>query len=121
MNIIDPLVDGNGVWQGDSPGTIRKRFQCFGTANSQDFCSNVTVYMPGEGSVFHNHPTSEELCYVICGSGVVQDMDHNIQANISQGKMVLVERGELHRLYNSGREPLIVLMVCTAHTPMPEG
>lgn len=53
MKVIDPFLDGEGVWQGDSPGTMRKRFQCFGIKNSVDFCSNVTVYAPGEGSVFH--------------------------------------------------------------------
>lgn len=121
MRVIDPMVDGEGIWQGDSPGTIRKRFQCVGADNSLDFCSNVTVYMPGEGSIFHNHPSSEELGYVISGSGMVQDMDHNVQARLQQGNMILVERGELHRLFNDGREPLVVLMVCIAHTPMPEG
>lgn len=43
MKVIDPFLDGEGVWQGDSPGTMRKRFQCFGIKNSVDFCSNVTV------------------------------------------------------------------------------
>lgn len=86
MKVIDPFLDGEGVWQGDSPGTMRKRFQCFGIKNSVDFCSNVTVYAPGEGSVFHNHPSSEELSYVISGSGVIQDMEQNVKAHIDSGK-----------------------------------
>ena len=36
MKVIDPFLDGEGVWQGDSPGTMRKRFQCFGIKNSVD-------------------------------------------------------------------------------------
>ena len=68
VTVMNPLLDGRGVWQGDTPGTIRKRYYCFGTHNSKDFCSNVTVYNPGEGCVFHNHPQSEELGYVIAGS-----------------------------------------------------
>lgn len=84
MKVIDPFLDGEGVWQGDSPGTMRKRFQCFGIKNSVDFCSNVTVYAPGEGSVFHNHPSSEELSYVISGSGVIQDMEQNVKAHIEK-------------------------------------
>ena len=121
MKVIDPFLDGEGVWQGDSPGTMRKRFQCFGIKNSVDFCSNVTVYAPGEGSVFHNHPSSEELSYVISGSGVIQDIEQNVKAPIDQGKLILIDRGEIHRIFNDGRAPLIVLLVCTAHTPMPEG
>lgn len=103
MKVIDPFLDGEGVWQGDSPGTMRKRFQCFGIKNSVDFCSNVTVYAPGEGSVFHNHPSSEELSYVISGSGVIQDMEQNVKAHIDQGKLILIDRGEIHRIFNDGR------------------
>ena len=43
MKVIDPFLDGEGVWQGDSPGTMRKRFQCFGIKNSVDFCSNTSL------------------------------------------------------------------------------
>lgn len=121
MKVLEPFTDGEGVWQGDSPGTIRKRFRCFGTKNSLDFCSNVTIYAPGEGSVFHNHPNSEELGYVIAGFGVMQDMEQNIQAHIKKGDLLLVDRGEIHRIFNNGNEPLILLLVCTANTSMPEG
>lgn len=77
--------------------------------------------MPGEGSIFHNHPSSEEMGYVISGSGSIHDMDRNLQIPLLQGTMFLVERGEIHRLFNDGREPLTVLMVCITDTPMPEG
>lgn len=121
MKVIDPLLEGKGSWQGDSPGTIRKRFLCVDEDNSLDFCANVTVYLPGEGSVFHNHPDSEELGFVVSGSGVVQDMDQNVQARLRQGQLVLIKRGEIHRLFNDGREPLVVLLVCTANVVLPEG
>ena len=104
MKVIDPFLDGEGVWQGDSPGTMRKRFQCFGIKNSVDFCSNVTVYAHWEGSVFHNHPSSEELSYVISGSG---DPGHGAECEgpIDQGKLILIDRGEIHRIFNDGRAP----------------
>lgn len=121
MFVMDPFRDGTGSWQGDSPGSIRKRFQCLGSRNSLDFCSNVTVYEPGEGSVFHNHPQSEELGYVISGAGILQDMEQNVKAHIKQGELLLVERGEIHRIFNDGNTPLILLLICTARTPMPEG
>ena len=121
MKVIDPLMEGKGSWQGVSPGTIRKRFLCVDEDNSLDFCANVTVYLPGEGSVFHNHPDSEELGFVVSGSGVVQDMDQNVQARLRQGQLALIERGEIHRLFNDGREPLVVLLVCTANVTLPEG
>lgn len=48
-------------------------------------------------------------------------MEQNVKAHIDQGKLILIDRGEIHRIFNDGRAPLIVLLVCTAHTPMPEG
>ena len=121
MKVMEPFSDGEGIWQGDSPGTIRKRFQCFGLHNSEDLCSNVTVYMPGEGSIFHNHPLSEELGYVIDGTGVIQDIERNVKAHIGRGELILIDRGEFHRIFNNGKAPLIVLLVCMAQTAMPEG
>ncbi len=120
MKVMNPFMDGEGSWQGDSPGSIRKRFCCFDAKNSLDFCSNVTLYAPGEGSIFHNHPGSEELGYVVSGFGVLQDMEQNIRARIKQGDLLLVERGEIHRIFNNGCEPLILLLICIAKTPMPE-
>ena len=103
MKVIDPFLDGEGVWQGDSPGTMRKRFQCFGIKNSVDFCSNVTVYAPGEGSVFHNHPSSEELSYVISGSGVIQDMEQNVKA----GDVITMSAGCRHTVIAESELKLI--------------
>lgn len=75
----------------------------------------------GRGACSTTTPPSEELSYVISGSGVIQDMEQNVKAHIDQGKLILIDRGEIHRIFNDGRAPLIVLLVCTAHTPMPEG
>lgn len=121
MIAIDPFLDGEGIWQGDSPGSIRKLYKCVGIKNSEDFCSGVTVYNPGEGSIFHNHPNSEQLSYVIGGSGILQDMEQNVQAHIKTGDLLLISRGEIHRIFNDGSAPLIILFVCTARTVMPEG
>lgn len=121
MLVLDPYADGRGKWRGDSPGTIRKRFQCFSSENSLDFCSSVTIYVPGEGSIFHNHPDSEELGFVISGSGILQDMEQNSSMKLKQGDLLLIGRGELHRILNNGSSPLILLLVCTTKTPMPEG
>lgn len=121
MRVMEPFVDGEGIWQGDSPGTLRKRFQCVGSKNSKDFCSGVTVYAPGEGSIFHNHPQSEELGYIISGTGILQDMEQNVKAHFKDGDLMLVERGEIHRIFNSGSAPLVILYICTAQSSMPEG
>lgn len=121
MQVINPFLDGVGSWQGDSPGTMRKRFSCFGQKESVDFCCNVTVYVPGEGSVFHNHPLSEELGFVVSGTGIIQDEQQNIAASIKAGELLLIQRGEIHRIYNSGSAPLVILLVCTDHATMPEG
>lgn len=30
------------------------------------------------------------------GSGVIQDMEQNVKAHIDQGKLILIDRGEIH-------------------------
>lgn len=121
MKIMDPFEDGRGEWVGDSPGTLRKRFYCFEAERPKDFRCNVTLYAPGEGSVFHNHPDSEELGFVIRGAGILQDMEQNTTAEIRTGDLFLVARGEFHRVMNNGDIPLSILLVCRAGARMPEG
>lgn len=58
---------------------------------------------------------------VISGLRCDPGQEQNVKAHIDQGKLILIDRGEIHRIFNDGRAPLIVLLVCTAHTPMPEG
>ena len=72
-----------------------------------------TVYLEsGYGDIEAKKPVARDSIYRL------YSMSKPITAT---AVMILVERGELHRLFNDGREPLVVLMVCIAHTPMPEG
>ena len=102
MKVIDPFLDGEGVWQ----GTARHDAQAIPVLWHQKLggllfqCHSVRTW---GGSVFHNHPSSEELSYVISGSGVIQDMEQNVKAHIDQGKLILIDRGEIHRIFNDGR------------------
>jgi len=113
---IDPFESGNGVWKGDSLGNMRKQYYCVGPQNSQQFCAGITIFLPGEGGVFHNHATSEELNYVICGSGTVQDLEQNVVAYFKKGDVLLHPAGEIHRIYNNGTDPLELLYI---YAPQP--
>ena len=122
MKVIDPLMEGKGSWQGGQSGhnpqavSVRGRGQLLGFLRQRDGIS------AGRGERLpQSPPDSEELGFVVSGSGVVQDMDQNVQARLRQGQLALIERGEIHRLFNDGREPLVVLMVCTANVTLPEG
>lgn len=121
MQVIHPFTEGAGVWRGDSPGSIRKMYKCVGLDRSNQFCCGITLYAPGEGSSFHNHPRSEELDYVVGGSGLAQGLDGAVVARFRQGDLLLVPPGEMHRIYNDGDGPLTVLFVCDARTSLPEG
>ena len=56
---------------------------------------------------------SRQRCYYGYGK--------NIQQHIQKGNLFLVERGEIHRIFNDGDEPLQLLLICTGNTPLPEG
>jgi uncharacterized cupin superfamily protein len=61
----------------------------------------VIRVLPGETvRPAHSHPNSEELIYIITGSGKV--MIENEVGEIRAGSAILFEQGKIHMLKNSG-------------------
>jgi uncharacterized cupin superfamily protein len=61
----------------------------------------VIRVMPGETvRPAHSHPNSEELIYIITGSGKV--MIENEVGEVRAGSAILFEQGKIHMLKNSG-------------------
>jgi mannose-6-phosphate isomerase-like protein (cupin superfamily) len=57
--------------------------------------------MPGEAvRPAHSHPKSEELIYIITGSGKV--MIENEVGDVRAGSAILFEQGKVHMLKNTG-------------------
>lgn len=61
----------------------------------------VIRVMPGESvKPAHSHPYSEELIYIITGSGKVM-IEHEV-GDVRAGSAILFEQGKIHILKNTG-------------------
>src|SRR5689334_7317356 len=72
--VIDPFADASPFWLGLSdPGFRRKVFKIVddGVLGSEFLTSGLTIFEPGESSSLHNHPDSEEVNFIVKGSGQV--------------------------------------------------
>jgi len=68
----------------------------------------VIRVMPGETvRPAHSHPNSEELIYIISGSGKV--MIENEVGDVKEGSAILFEQGKIHMLRNTGNSEMKVI------------
>jgi mannose-6-phosphate isomerase-like protein (cupin superfamily) len=58
----------------------------------------------------HYHPVSEELYYFVAGSGRMRLEDE--ERDVRPGDCVLIAPGAIHKLVNTGDEPLRLLCCC---------
>ena len=119
MKVIRPFIDGEQLWLGDKPGTFRKVFKCMDNTNTNNFSLGITVFEPGEGNITHNHPISEEVDYVISGSGITFDSQGNIIHRFKKGDILFYKEGEFHRHFNDGEETLQLLCFYSPHSELP--
>ena len=77
----------------------------------------VIRVMPGETvRPAHSHPHSEELIYIINGSGKV--MIENEVGDVRAGSAILFEQGKVHMLRNTGEEEMKVICFFAPMTNM---
>lgn len=64
----------------------------------------------GQGHVRHNHPTADEVIFVLSGSGD-QMLDDREPVPIAAGDCIWIPRGVYHSTVNRGAEPMALLVV----------
>ncbi len=64
----------------------------------------------GQGHVRHNHPTADEVIYVLAGSGE-QMLDDRPPVAVTAGDCIWVPLGVFHATTNVGDEPLRFVVV----------
>ena len=91
----------------------------FKTAGKRDFFrilggsrsvqSALMVLKPGEstGEPQNEHPRSEQWLFVVSGTG--QALVNKKRLAIRDSSLVLIEKGEIHQVRNTGRRPLVTL------------
>ncbi len=87
ITTINPFRDANAFWLGlDQPGYRRKVFKIVDRelVNSEFMVAGLTIFDPGESSSVHNHPESEEINYIVRGSGTVESEGERIPSCLSR-------------------------------------
>jgi gentisate 1,2-dioxygenase len=119
--IIDPFEDGSPLWLGlDEEGFRRKVFKVLGAdlRDSEFLNAGLTIFEPGEASSLHNHPDSEEIDFIVKGSGEVCDEDGN-RTPFAEHTFMYIKKGVLHQHINTGREPLWLIWIYGPHGDLP--
>lgn len=120
VRVLDPFEDGKQIWLGDKNGMVRKVFRTIDKdlCNSEYFVSGITYFEPGESSSLHNHPKSEEIDFIIQGSGVVESDNEKLPFKSMQ--YMFIPKGVMHRHYNTGRDTMILLWAYTPPGELPK-
>lgn len=76
--------------------------------------ANITfgqvVLLPGEGHTRHNHPESEEILYVLSGTGE-QMVNDKPPFAVRGGDTIYIPMAIHHSTVNTGWEPLVLLAI----------
>ena len=81
------------------------------TTSNIERCSLAEEVLPiGSKVGRHHHIETEEVYYILHGSGrmIVGDEVRDVAA----GDAIFIPRGFTHALENTGQEPMIILLVC---------
>ena len=76
----------------------------------QSFSFGHVVLAKGKGHVRHNHPTADEVIYVVSGEGD-QMLDDAGTVKVTAGDCIWIPKGVYHSTVNIGDEPMVLLVV----------
>jgi mannose-6-phosphate isomerase-like protein (cupin superfamily) len=80
-------------------------------ASTRSAQAGLMVLPPGEstGEPQNEHPQSEQWLYVVSGAGRARV--NNQRRALRPHSLLLIEKGEVHQISNTGRRPLVTLNV----------
>lgn len=121
IQVIDPFSQSHRFWLGlDEEGLRRKVFKVVDReiANSEFLTCGLTIFEPGEASSLHDHPESEEINFIVRGSGeVLSDVGGPVP--FTEHTFMFIPKGVRHQHVNTGREPLWLVFVYGPHGQVP--
>lgn len=121
IHVIDPFRQAQPNWLGlDAEGFRRKVFKVVdaGLHSSEFLTGGLTIFEPGEASSLHDHPGSEEINFIVRGSGEVVQPDGSRTA-FAAHTFMFIPKGVAHQHVNTGREPLWLVFVYGPHGSLP--
>jgi mannose-6-phosphate isomerase-like protein (cupin superfamily) len=77
-------------------------------ADSRKLMFAVGIFEAGEGLVPHMHPESDEVYYVISGSGTVYAGQERKEIPIEPEMALYIPTGTIHSVKNTGEQKLVI-------------
>jgi oxalate decarboxylase/phosphoglucose isomerase-like protein (cupin superfamily) len=77
---------------------------------SGTFSFGHVVLQPGQGHVRHNHPTADEVIYVLSGEAD-QMLDDEPAVKVKAGDCIWIPKAVYHSTINKGSGPVILIVV----------
>ena len=98
-------------WLSEPLVTAAERFSC-----------GVVTLESGKGLVRHNHPYSEEILYVIEGTGIqtVELASGKLEKEIGPGELVHIPTAIYHSTVNNGEGPMKLIAIYAPFGPESE-
>lgn len=93
-------ADGSAIRELAGPSWTAARAQSLAEATVE----------PGAATAEHYHPRSEELYYFVAGEGRMRL--GQAEAAVVAGDCVVIPPGTVHKLFNEGSQPLVLLCCC---------
>lgn len=102
------IIHESEVAEVEHPGRFMRWLANEHSLRAKNLSVCVIRVMPGETvRPAHSHPNSEELIYIINGSGKVMIEDE--VGEVTAGSAILFEQGKIHMLQNSGNIEMKVI------------
>ena len=89
---------------------------------AEHFSCGVVELAPGKGHERHNHPYSEEILYVIEGTGIqtVELESGMLEKEIGPGELVHIPTAVYHSTVNNGAGPMKLIAIYAPFGPEAE-
>ena len=120
VRVLNPFLDGEQLWLGlESEGLRRKVFRVVNQelVDSEHVAAGLTIFDPGESSSLHNHPESEEIDFIVKGTGEV--VSNGERSSFGEHSFMFIPKGVEHQHVNTGDEPMWLVWMYTPSGDLP--
>ena len=80
------------------------------SSGAERFSFGMVSIQPGDGHARHNHPDSDEVIFVVAGTGT-QMLNDEDPAAIGPGDCIYIPKGMYHATQNTGWEAMKLIIV----------
>jgi gentisate 1,2-dioxygenase len=112
VKVIQTYKEAEQLWLGlEETGLRRKVFRAVDEAQleAKRIVAGLTIFEPGEECAPHNHPGSEEINFIVQGTGIAVDVTHGKETRFKAHDFIFIPEDVEHIHRNDGEESLLLL------------